>query len=108
MGTRDLAEREALQGLIKLAAAYVHAVRGNPRGVAKNLEGAEDRLRLAASGAEAGPTSLALGVDIEALAGSIAERRALLASGRSWPVEAQEAAAVLLAEIPPPELVGAA
>ena len=44
MGTRDLAERELLQGLIKLAAAFVHAARGNPPGVAKNLSGARERL----------------------------------------------------------------
>ena len=40
MGTDDLVERAWLQGLIKLAAAYVHAVRGNPAGIARNLEGA--------------------------------------------------------------------
>ena len=44
MGTDDIAERELYQGLIKLAAAFVHGVRGNPRGVGKNLEGARDRL----------------------------------------------------------------
>jgi predicted metal-dependent hydrolase len=44
MGTDDLAERDLLQGLIKLAAAYVHAVRGNPRGIDTNLRGARDRL----------------------------------------------------------------
>ena len=45
MGTDDPAERAVLQGLIKLAAAYVHDVRGNPAGVRKNLDGA----RLAAA-----------------------------------------------------------
>ena len=44
MGTDDLAERALLQGLIKLAAAYVHSVRGNPAGIAPNLEGARSRL----------------------------------------------------------------
>jgi predicted metal-dependent hydrolase len=44
MGTDDLAERALLQGLIKLAAAYVHGVRGNPRGIVRNLEGARERL----------------------------------------------------------------
>ena len=44
MGTRDVAERELLQGLIKLAAAFVHAARSNPAGVAKNLRGARERL----------------------------------------------------------------
>jgi len=51
MGTRDLAERELLQGLIKLAAAFVHAARGNAAGVSKNLRGARERL---ASAADAG------------------------------------------------------
>lgn len=49
MGTADVAERELYQGLIKLAAAYVHAVRGNPLGVSTNLRGARARLASAAS-----------------------------------------------------------
>jgi uncharacterized protein len=48
MGTDDRRERAFLQGLIKLAAAYVHATRGNPPGIAKNLEGARRRLAEAA------------------------------------------------------------
>jgi predicted metal-dependent hydrolase len=44
MGTADPAERALLQGLIKLAAAYVHDVRGNPAGMHKNLSGARSRL----------------------------------------------------------------
>ena len=44
MGTDEPAEREFLQGLIKLAAAFVHGARSNPAGVAKNLRGARDRL----------------------------------------------------------------
>lgn len=44
MGTSDLAERALYQGLIKLAAGYVHAVRGNPIGVARNLAGARTHL----------------------------------------------------------------
>ena len=44
MGTSDLAERALYQGLIKLAAAYVHAVRGNPIGFARNLRGAREHL----------------------------------------------------------------
>ena len=39
MGTDDPGERAFLQGLIKLAAAYVHDVRGNPAGIVKNLTG---------------------------------------------------------------------
>src|SRR4051794_26120747 len=44
MGTDDPAERNLHQGLIKLAAGYVHAVRGNPEGMLKNLRGARERL----------------------------------------------------------------
>ncbi|HET8784454.1 MAG TPA: DUF309 domain-containing protein [Candidatus Limnocylindrales bacterium] len=50
MGTPDLAERNLIQGLIKVAAAYVHGVRGNPAGIRRNLEGARDRLRSGAGG----------------------------------------------------------
>jgi hypothetical protein len=44
MGTADPAERELVQGLIKLAAAFVHEARGNPLGMDKNLRGAQARL----------------------------------------------------------------
>ncbi len=44
MGAEDIAERELLQGLIKLAAAFVHGARSNPAGMVKNLRGARDRL----------------------------------------------------------------
>ena len=57
MGTRDLAERAVLQGLIKLAAAYVHAVRGNPAGTERNLVGARRRL------VEPGASDAAVGLD---------------------------------------------
>ncbi len=49
MGTDDLVERAWLQGVIKLAAAYVHGVRGNPAGIVRNLEGARSRLAEAAA-----------------------------------------------------------
>jgi predicted metal-dependent hydrolase len=61
MGARDPAERALHSGVIKVAAGFVHAVRGNPAGVAKNLAGA--RLRLA-NAAGAGET---LGIDVRAL-----------------------------------------
>jgi len=61
MGTNDLAERALHQGLIKVAAGYVHAVRGNPAGIVKNLEGARRHLVLA------GPVAPAWGVDVAAL-----------------------------------------
>jgi predicted metal-dependent hydrolase len=60
MGTADVAERDLIQGLIKVAAADVHAVRGNPAGVRRNLEGARDRLR---SGAGGSITGVALDVE---------------------------------------------
>ena len=70
MGSDDQAERALTQGLIKLAAAQVHAVRGNPRGVAKNLEGALGWLRLAADAGLVGPE----GVDLPALIRGIEDR----------------------------------
>lgn len=72
MGSADLAERELDQGLIKLAAAYVHAVRGNPAGIRTNLLGARRRL---AAGATAGA---AAGVDVPALLAAIDDRLAAL------------------------------
>src|SRR6185503_2842245 len=71
MGTDELAQRELLQGLIKLAAASVHAARGNPAGVAKNLRGARERL--AEAGAAAGT---APGIDIAELIARIDARLA--------------------------------
>jgi hypothetical protein len=59
MGTSDLAERYLYQGLIKLSAGYVHAVRGNPIGVTRNLAGARSHLA----------TSLLLNPDAARLAG---------------------------------------
>jgi predicted metal-dependent hydrolase len=94
MGTDDLAERALLQGLIKLAAAFVHAARGNPRGVAKNLRGAHDHLRQPGAGA----AGAAVGVDAERLLDRIAER--LVAADR-WVSGADEPAAVAI-RIPRP------
>jgi hypothetical protein len=65
MGTSNLAERALYQGLIKLAAGYVHAVRGNPIGLARNLEGA--RKHLATSLALDPDLGLGAGVDLNAL-----------------------------------------
>jgi predicted metal-dependent hydrolase len=69
MGTADVAERDLIQGLIKVAAADVHAVRGNLAGVRRNLEGARDRLRAGAGGSITG-----VDVDIVALLASIEAR----------------------------------
>ena len=74
MGTDDLPERELYQGLIKLAAAFVHGVRGNPQGIARNLEGARERLAAAAA---AGRTE---GLDLADLLAAIDDRLARLAS----------------------------
>jgi hypothetical protein len=69
MGTAEPAERDLYQGLIKLAAAYVHAVRGNPAGVETNLRGARQRL---ASAAAADPH--AGGLDVGAIVADVDER----------------------------------
>ena len=73
MGTADPDERSLIQGLIKVAAAEVHAVRGNPAGVRRNLEGAGDRI---AAGRAGGITGVE--VDVSALLASIDARLAAL------------------------------
>jgi hypothetical protein len=70
-----MGERAFLQGLIKLAAAYVHGVRGNPAGIARNLEGARDRL---AEATETGPSRQ--GIDLVALVADIDARLTDLAA----------------------------
>jgi hypothetical protein len=70
MGTDDVAERDVYQGLIKLAAAYVHRVRGNPVGTAKNLAGAATRL---ARAAEHGPAVIA-GITVAPLLAAVRAR----------------------------------
>jgi len=70
MGTDDPAERDLHQGLIKLAAAFVHAARGNPLGVRKNLVGARARL---ADALEAGR---AYGIDVRPIIAAVDERLA--------------------------------
>ena len=76
MGTDDPAERALHQGLIKFAAAFVHGVRGNPLGIAKNLAGAREHLAAAAGTAPAA----ASGLDLAALLAAIDERLARLAA----------------------------
>jgi predicted metal-dependent hydrolase len=78
MGTADVAERDLIQGLIKVAAADVHAVRGNPAGVRRNLEGARDRLLSGAAGSITG-----VEVDVLALLDSIELRLAALDRGEA-------------------------
>lgn len=65
MGARDLAERELIQGVIKLAAAFVHGARSNPTGIEKNLRGARQRL------AGAGAAGERLNIDVPALLAAI-------------------------------------
>ena len=78
MGTDDAAERDLIQGLIKLAAADVHGVRGNPRGVARNLAGALDRLRRVPDG-----NAIALlRFDLPGLIAAVDRRLAELAANR--------------------------
>ena len=74
MGTAEPAERELLQGLIKLAAAFVHGVRGNPLGIARNLTGARERL----SAAIGSPAAAASGIDVATLVAAIDDRLARL------------------------------
>src|SRR5665811_2375722 len=65
MGTADLAERALYQGLIKLAAGYVHAIRGNPVGMTRNLYGARKYLE---ASLRAGPEhSVSAGIDLATL-----------------------------------------
>jgi hypothetical protein len=75
MGTADAAERDLLQGLIKLAAAFVHGVRGNPPGIAKNLTGARERLAAAIGS----PAAAASGIEVATLVAAIDDRLARLA-----------------------------
>jgi hypothetical protein len=80
MGTDDPGERAFLQGLIKLAAAYVHGVRGNPRGIVKNLSGARSWLIEASV---AGPRRG--GLDLAVLIGQVDRRLADLAAHPTGP-----------------------
>ena len=76
MGTPDAAERSLLQGLIKVAAADVHAVRGNPAGIERNLVGARERLQAGLGGSISGVI-----VDVAGLLDAIDGRLACLARG---------------------------
>jgi predicted metal-dependent hydrolase len=77
MGAADPAERDLYQGLIKLAAAYVHHARGNPVGVLKNLRGARERL------ADARPAADAAGVDVDGLVAEVDRLLARLEDARA-------------------------
>jgi uncharacterized protein len=82
MGTADPAERALIQGLIKVAAADVHAVRGNAAGIRRNLEGARDRLQSGAGG-----TITGVDLDVPGLIAAIDARLAALeGTGRDGPL----------------------
>jgi predicted metal-dependent hydrolase len=102
MGSADPAERDLDQGLIKLAAAYVHAERGNLLGMRKNLAGAQRRLGAVVHthGTAGQRAADAAGVDAKSLLarveGILARVEALLAA------TGQTAADPLPARFPPP------
>jgi predicted metal-dependent hydrolase len=73
MGASVQGERELLSGLIKLAAAFVHAKRGNAPGIVKNLRGARERL--------ANAVGAATEFDVGRLIAQVDERLALLDAG---------------------------
>jgi predicted metal-dependent hydrolase len=72
MAATDPGDRERLGGLIKLAAAFVHAARGSAAGARKNLGGARERLAGAAAAGRDG------GLDLPGLLAAIDDRLARL------------------------------
>jgi predicted metal-dependent hydrolase len=80
MGASDPAERDLYQGLIKLAAAFVHHARGNPAGVLKNLRGARERL------ADAVDAGAAAGIEVGHVIVAIDERITELGTGSPRPL----------------------
>ncbi|HYN48490.1 MAG TPA: DUF309 domain-containing protein [Candidatus Nanopelagicales bacterium] len=99
MAASDPGERELLGGLIKLAAAFVHAARGNPAGVRTNLRGSRERLAGAAAADRDG------GLDLPGLLAAIDDRLALLEREPAAPVPApvpEAAGAAEAAAQPPP------
>ena len=93
MGTDDPAERALLSGLIKLAAAYVHAARGNPLGVLTNLRGARERLATAAAAtatpaSAAGPAGANEWIDLPALLIGVDDRLARIEALCAGPPDA--------------------
>jgi hypothetical protein len=103
MGAADLGERELYQGLIKLAAAYVHAVRGNPAGMARNLDGARERLAAAAADPDVRPLARGAGLDLPSLVADIDGRLSELARRPAHGSRvATPARVALVRDLPPP------
>ena len=104
MGSADQAERDLDQGLIKLAAAYVHAGRGNAVGMRKNLEGARRRLAAVADGhRESGEAAMAAAsVDARRLLEQVETRLEVLRGLGSGGTDESAEAADLLRLLPPP------
>jgi predicted metal-dependent hydrolase len=99
MGSSEPAERDLDQGLIKLAAAYVHAERGNALGMRKNLAGAHRRLAavVGAHGDAGRRAADAAGVD----AGEVLRRvDEALAALEQLPAHTTD----ILGPIPPPRI----
>jgi predicted metal-dependent hydrolase len=84
MGTDVPGDRALLQGLIKLAAAYVHGIRGNPAGIVRNLEGARARLIEANEDRTEAPLPVAW-LDLPELVAEIDRRLADLATHPEGP-----------------------
>jgi hypothetical protein len=91
MGTDEPVERALHQGLIKLAAGFVHVVRGNPAGLRKNLVGARPRFAAAEAGGASGGLAggRIRGLDLTRLIADVDARLADLDAGR--PVAAADA-----------------
>jgi predicted metal-dependent hydrolase len=89
MGTADPVERDLHQGLIKLAAAFVHDVRGNPVGMMKNLTGARARLAAAhdAGPPDTGSPASDVRLDLGRLVDAIDARLAILAADPSAAID---------------------
>ena len=96
MGSAVAAERDLDQGMIKLAAAYVHAGRGNALGMRKNLEGARKRLAAVVDRGDASGRAAQrdAGVDAQALLAQVEDALRRLSH--------LDASAILVEAIPPP------
>ncbi len=100
MGSDDPAERALHQGLIKLAAAGVHAVRGNPEGVRRNLEGAAGRLARVPDAADGALGAALERVDLPATRAWIAALLAVVETAHDAVVLAHVARLVAVAPAP--------